>query len=250
MKSKVIIDTTRANLARTLEQLKKYLLGGLRSEPSVPYPVTPSPVFFKNEGDTPVYVRFDPTRATGEELPALKPLMQRMHPKLSEITNFAASIGAHISNTGRRGLKALQFERLVLEAIQAALLAEQDPSNAPLMEVVQQYQARVERVIDDVLNPGRQEDLLEQPNDRPAVADATPDSQSAKAGTSLREGRAEGDSVLEFRDKITARVDAGFCGYCDNSSAEIDRKRSNFFCAACCDTMDSYRAGGITAGGV
>jgi hypothetical protein len=86
---------------------------------------------------------------------------------LTPITELCALISTGIYKLGFKGVPALRLERKVYGAMIDCMIEMEDPSLGPLLEVIQKFNARVCRQVDEVLHPRRQPDLLEQSS--PAV---------------------------------------------------------------------------------
>jgi hypothetical protein len=147
----------------------------------------------------------------GEQLPP--GLHQRITPDLAPITNFCADISSHVYKLGFTGLRALTFERKMLDEIAGMLITFRDPKHGPLLSVVQQFMLRVTDQINNILG---QPDLLEQEN-RVAKPRDTSVRDVKSAGTSpTADAAGEGDS--EFcggcglhRDKHHSAGDRLYC---------------------------------------
>lgn len=82
---------------------------------------------------------------------------------ITAITELCADVSNGVYKLGFTGVPALRMERKIYGAMLDALLEMENPALAPLMEVVQKFNARVCYQVDEVLHPGRQPDILEQP---------------------------------------------------------------------------------------
>jgi hypothetical protein len=106
----------------------------------------------------PVHSLTDPDAYMHNDFP------QRIHPDLTAITELCASISNGICELGYRGLQALTLERKMYGALVGELIGFH--AHGALIEVIQQFHHRVCEQIENVIDPRRQPDLLEQPHCR------------------------------------------------------------------------------------
>lgn len=140
---------------------------------------------------------------------------QRIHPKLGNLRNLLVAIKAGVGRLGFPGLPGLRIERKVYGALLEEFLVHRDPSHGPLLEEIQTFLTGVCNDIDDLLDPRRQPDLLEQPSssrvevvhEMPEARDLNPPASSGAGGDSV--GRCPGGKCLQCRIGLGGGV--GFC---------------------------------------